>query len=66
MNFNDFDWMEDDLDLVPTVTTGWDTENEQRVTFIEWSDEDNQDMCIVEADNGDRYETYPEEITWDA
>ena len=63
MNFNDFDWdMDDDLDLQPG-TEGWDTEEEQKVTFVAWADEDHQ-MVIVEGANLEQYGTYPEEIDW--
>lgn len=62
MSFNSFDW-NDDVELV-RGQEGWDLQNEQWVTFIEWSDEDDKDMVIVEDEDGFAYETYLEEIEW--
>lgn len=63
MNLLDIDWdVDDDLDLQPGAE-GWDTEENQKVTFVQWADEDRQ-MVVVEGEDLQTYGTYPEEIDW--
>jgi hypothetical protein len=62
MIFNNFDLIDDDLDLQPGAE-GYDTEENQVVTFVCWTD-DEQTMIVVKGEDGNDYMTYPEEIDW--